>query len=641
MTNFDNDDALGDLLSDGSNDSFFEEPKTLAKRASLTKPPDKKAISDLFGLNDEKPKEKIQSKESDWLGLGGAGDEKPSVAEPPKSAISNPDRTSLHSAKLTKKISFEDDDDILSSLVLEKKSETTTDVSRETDTLQRKIEPVKKSALIESIFGPPKQQSTETISSFEDILKDSKINKQKTAVTSSKPAPSENLSYGPPEGRRSRHHSSGSGVLDPLGLFSNEPTISKEREETSKKPSKPIHGEGDAKGTDLEILHPKKPKDLKTKSASNIKDLPEWLGGGSPVKTHKSDTAIHKTEKTDQQQTRRGSVQYVEAKEPEVEIDKTETKETIATELPMLESLLTQQKLATSHIEYQNTSIALQQQESQLLMALQLKKYEENLAEMQRKQQEVLVKQEQQFNSLLERQFAKQQIMENNMRMQQERINNHIQLLISQPPIAGSKVNEDQEEMMQLKKNNVDENSRLYEEMIVTLKQRQHEEIFLLNESYKKQISLLESSMDAVENRLKTELTNLSEQFRNTVENIKKDHETEIDKYKQKLQEMTTLHVNEIKLIRENHNRIIEEIKYEYSSMVENMKQVKQTESSVLDNANTYSQKLDSNLEILDTNSKILIGIQERVQQDYGVLSLAREESLKAKEEEIRCKYNA
>lgn len=133
-------------------------------------------------------------------------------------------------------------------------------------------------------------------------------------------------------------------------------------------------------------------------------------------------------------------------------------------------------------MEYQNTAIALQQQESQLLMALQLKKYEENLSEMQMKQQEVLMKQEQQFNLLLERQFAKQQIMENNMRLQQERINNHIQMLLAQPPIAK---HSNQEETDELKKTASEESIKLYENIINSLKQRQHEEIFLMEESYK------------------------------------------------------------------------------------------------------------------------------------------------------------
>lgn len=161
---------------------------------------------------------------------------------------------------------------------------------------------------------------------------------------------------------------------------------------------------------------------------------------------------------------------------PEISIIQNEESETI------LNAMLTQQKLAQSHLEYQNTATALQQQESQLLMALQLKKYEENLGDLQRKQHEVLVKQEQQFNTLLERQFAKQQILENNMRLQQERINNHIQMLVGQPAIPKHIDNDESEE---IKKNLNEQTVQMYEKLVDTLKQRQNEEIFLLEDSYK------------------------------------------------------------------------------------------------------------------------------------------------------------
>lgn len=55
---FDLDDPLGDLLSEGSNDSFFEEAKPVAKRSSLSKTPENKIISNLFGLGEENEAEK-------------------------------------------------------------------------------------------------------------------------------------------------------------------------------------------------------------------------------------------------------------------------------------------------------------------------------------------------------------------------------------------------------------------------------------------------------------------------------------------------------------------------------------------------------------------------------------------------------
>lgn len=104
MSNFNEDDPLADLLSDGSNDSFFEEPKVLAKKTSISKTPEKKPQPDLFNVGDKK---------EDWLGLN----EQPKKKEEKTGVKSN--------LKSSKKISFEndDDDDIFTSMGLEKRTE--------------------------------------------------------------------------------------------------------------------------------------------------------------------------------------------------------------------------------------------------------------------------------------------------------------------------------------------------------------------------------------------------------------------------------------------------------------------------------------------------------------------------------------
>ncbi|KAK4876733.1 hypothetical protein RN001_009239 [Aquatica leii] len=583
MTSYER-DPLGDVYSDDSNDSFFDEPKATTAKPNLSKPPDKKAITNLFGLGDEKPK---PGKKSDWLGLDAKDDD-------------------AKSEKPVKKISFDDDDDILNDLGIEKKPEP--EISKDKTAKS-------KTSLMESIFGPSKP--IEKHESIVDLLKETKhkIEPNPTKPIPNKPATSIGYDLGDfsREGRRSRRSSATLKAVDPLGLFSGDNA----KTETSAVPNVAAPKD-DADGDSVLTK-----KDLKTKSLSNInKNIPDWLEG-SPIKVYKSDVGIIKT-KPEQK------------KDESIEPPRKEVKEAELGPTTTLDSLMTQHKLTASHIEYQNTSAALQQQESQILIALQLKKYEENLAQMQKKQQDILMKQEQQFTHLLEKQFEKQQIMENNMRMQQERINNNIQLLLSQPTISGKLTSNEQEEITQLKKANADENTRLYEEMISTLKQRQHEETFLLNESYKKQINILENSMETVENRLKLEFANLSEQFSKTIEALKTEHDAEVNKYKTKLHETSQTHENEIKQIRDNHNRIIDEIKHEYSTMIENLKQIKRNETAIMDNADVYTKKLDNNLEMLDVNSKVLNEIRGKVQQDYGVLNLVREESLKTKEEEIR-----
>ncbi|KAK5642506.1 hypothetical protein RI129_008673 [Pyrocoelia pectoralis] len=584
MAQFAEQDLLADLHSDDSNDSFFEEPKVTSNKPSVAKPPDKKAISNLFGLSDDKPK----NKKADWLGLEADESDQPKAS------------------KEKKKISFDDEDDILNDLGIDKKP-----VVSEPSKDKTPISSAKKSSLMESIFGPPKSSQND---SLEGLLKTSTKPHSSPVRSATKPHSSAVYDMGSAsrEGRRSRHSAGTTKTLDPLGLFS---TDTEHEDLNASKNEKRSHGEG-------EVVYESKTLPPKPKSAPNIHNFPDWLEG-SPVKVQKSDVVIPRP-RIDQQPT----VQRAET--PHVEFNENEEQTNFSS------TILAQQGLLSAHLDYQNTSATLQQQESQVLMALQLKKCEEYFAQTQRKQLDILMKQEQQFSEMLGKQFAKQQMMENNMRMQQERINNNIQLLLSQPTSPGNITIDQEEEINQLRKSNSEQNAKLYEEMIEILKQRQHEETFLLNESYKKQINIIENSMESVESRLKAEVTNLSGQFEKTIETLRAEHEIELTKYKQKLQEMTTMHGGEIQQIRENHNRIIDEIKYEYSTMIENLKQVKQTENSLVENASTYTQKLESSLEALGVNNNILNEIRGKVHSEYNILTRAREESFKAKEEEIK-----
>lgn len=396
---------VDDLLSEDSNDSFFEDPKILAKRGSLTKTPpaDKKSVANIFGFTDEKDQQP-KKVEDDWLGLGDIG-------KKPTKKVSE-DEKILSSLEIKKtegkaqKSNFEEDEDILSSLGFGKKINVETEKASTIST-------TKKAGLFDDILGvSPKKEKKKV--DFSDILGESK---QKT------PEQKETISV--PTVRRSRS-SATSGLSDPLGLFT-----------TQEKPDEA----GDAGRKPSETIPQLKPKPTQTKSTPNIStELPDWLSG---VKQNKSEADIPKQE---------------------------EQHENLAT--PVLDELIAQQKLATVNVSFQNTAMAMQQQETQLMVAMQLKKYEEKLVELQKQQQDILVKQDRQFNDLLQKQFLKQQILEDNMRQQQQRIQSHIEVLM------GSSAGGDD-----LKKFKEDVNP--YEEIIVTLKQRQNEEIFLLEESYK------------------------------------------------------------------------------------------------------------------------------------------------------------
>lgn len=202
--NFGGEDPLADL-SDGSNDSFFDDPKPKPRKSNLSKPttPEKNnTINDLFNINDpvsSLPTETKQKREDDWLGLG-----------------QNVKKSPLKSApKIVKRISFEDDDDLLGNLGLDKHPKTT-----------KKEE----SNLLDDILKSTKAARDETIKkpTFGDVFKESKA---KTSPLLDNVA-SVPLAEGLREGRRGRRPS---GLMDPLGLFSNEAKSQSEEVLTEKK----------------------------------------------------------------------------------------------------------------------------------------------------------------------------------------------------------------------------------------------------------------------------------------------------------------------------------------------------------------------------------------------------------------------
>lgn len=125
---------------------------------------------------------------------------------------------------------------------------------------------------------------------------------------------------------------------------------------------------------------------------------------------------------------------------------------------------------------FQTNMSNLQTQESFLLVSLQLKKYEESLSDIKNQQQEILRKQEKQFDTFLNQYIEKQKGIEQEMLSQQERINEHIRIF----SLKGDRrlVKEDVADEK-------DDNADNVAKIVQSLKQRHDEEFFLMEESYK------------------------------------------------------------------------------------------------------------------------------------------------------------
>lgn len=599
------DDNLDDLLSEG--DSFFDDPKVLAKK---TTPKKTTKASDLFGFDTET--KTVSKNEDDWLGLG----KKDAVVKPVESARIKTDKSDVDSLltglgdTTTKTVKKGEEKDDISNILGLPASESKPPTS-------------KKTSILTDLLGETKKD--EKSFSFDDILQSSSLRRTKEppsqgqvqATSVLEPKTVSKNEFVPSiarESRRGRRNSP--ALIDPLGIFESQ----KKDDSLTLNDNKILSKEGPKKpaippSKSLSIFDP--PEEKKTEvPASKSTELPNWLGGETPT--------IKKTEQTST---------VVEQQQENIPKSNTVTEN-----IPdhMLESLMTQQKISSSHIELQNASLALQQQESQLMIAVQLKKYEDTLAEMQRKQQEIMLKQDVQFNSLLERQFAKQQVMENNMRLQQERINNHIQLLLNQPNTSLPEISATDKAKKDQIQSVFEENKKFYDDIVNSLKQKHAEEVFLLEESYKKQLTFLENSLESTETRLKSEIDSVNKHYLEKLENVIKDKENLVSQYEAKIKKLQQENLIEMETLKENYKSTVEDVRNEYKQMLED---VAKNTAKTIENAvqvDDISKKIDESVEMLQYSSKNINDLQMNLLEERDIIRDIKKGNLSIKEVEIK-----
>ncbi|XP_037721886.1 trichohyalin [Drosophila subpulchrella] len=228
--------------------------------------------------------------------------------------------------------------------------------------------------------------------------------------------------------------------------------------------------------------------------------------------------------------------------------------------------------LSNLNLESNQKFNALQQQEAQLVIAAQMKNQERTLLEMQRRQES----QDRKFQALIQQQLQRQQQMEEHIKVQQERINMHIQLMMSQPvhvqevvtaPAALDKpeseakeakktASQEQEHLLLLEmdaKRNLLEKQRL-DELVANMKVNYEQEIEMIDTSYKKQIKVLEEHLSAVEDRLKLENAELRQYYTDKLEKQKED-------YVEQISNLRNDHEDEVRKLRQSHELDLEGIR--------------------------------------------------------------------------------
>ena len=602
--NLDLDDPLGDLLSDGSNDSFFGiEP---AKKETKEEKPFNK-MEQLFGISEENTELPTKVKTSE---LKLFGDDSSSLL----SNITKRPNTTLFTEPLKVPVSKQP----TTNLDDQKSNDSiTSDLGFDPKKLRKKS-----TNILDEILGIGDSKSSAYPGKSVQRENPSKatISRQTTSETISENINLESASgYTPSNARKSGRRQSAVVFSDPLGLFGpNE----KEKEIISKV----------------------------SKTARKSIAGTEWLLGDREKVPHltklKSSPAIQVTANSEDR---------IEI-ETSSNITSMESKSTLPTTIYNLSSK-NPQLMENINTDTNNSLNNLKQQEFQLMVASQMKVQENVLVDMKNKQQELLNQQERQFNELLKKQITRQSELEDVIKQQQDRINSHIQALMashSQPSymegfavtgVSNDKTTNDAEnspiakiELESEVKCLEMEKLRL-EDLLANVHDNHEKEILMIEQSYKKRILIMEENLQSIECRYKDEIKSMDKFFTDKIGSMNTEKEKNVSNFENKIKLLEESHQHFIDKLKKSYDTDLDMLKKHYEEMMENIRKSKFMEFAIKEESSSYMDVLKRASNNLETASGDIQSLHDVLQEKMMVLERDKEIQLSNREKRLEGKY--
>ena len=610
--NLDLDDPLGDLLSDGSNDSLFGiEPAKKSTVPKVDKKDEKpkaanKKMEQLFGIAEQPIKSAKVDAKTDNL--------------PSSPVRNNPKQQQKLQPRAQEHLETKSNDSLSSDLGFDPRK------------------PKKKGSILDELLGISETTSTKaqlpskapTASVRNENPQTSKapISRQTTSETVSENVTLENPAR-KPGGRRQ----SAVAFSDPLGLFGTS-----EREKDRGK-SQPTH----AKNSRKSIAVPSS----------------EWLfvegnmTGGAP---DKSGTFV-KIKSSPQIQITSNSEERVEDEPGSSNVTSLESKNTLPT-IPSQSTMRNPpQMMETLANEATNTLHNLKQQEFQLMVASQMKTQENVLIEMKNKQQELLKQQESQFNELLRKQIARQSELEEIIKNQQERINSHIQALMAShaqaplldmytggshggidkiPSTTATSANNPLEKIeLEGDVKRLEMEKLRLEDLLSNINDNHEKEIIMIEHSYKKRIALMEENLESMERRYKSEIEALEKFHGDKIKSINDERENVISNFEKKIKMMEESHQNFIDKLKQSYESDLEMLKRHYEEMMQNIRKSKFMEFAIMEESSSYADMIKRATSNLQNASGDIQSLHDVLQEKLSTLERDRDIMLNSREKRL------
>ncbi|XP_039755766.1 fas-binding factor 1 homolog [Pararge aegeria] len=369
--------------------------------------------------------------------------------------------------------------------------------------------------------------------------------------------------------------------------------------------------------------------------------VPEWLGGGNKKKKSLKEPIV---ESKLSKQSHSG--ENLKIQDETVKSLKTAT-DTNIDKVMQVDPTTNFSKLGINQedITMEGASIYLQQQESQLMIALQLKAQDEKLASMQLRQKEsqrvqrdAALAQHDQVDAMLRRQAEHRQQMQNIIAAHQERITQRIKALLGDANTENDEVHGvryEYEGSDQCKETPFAKERKQLLQLVQSLQENHDKEVDLMETSYRRQLAFLEVSFTQTEERMKEESDKLVRFYAEKISWLDEHHQLYKRTYEENLSTLTERHKNEHDMLRQQHLDNIKVLQDHHTTLMENIKNAVKQEQALIKDSASFSADLHELLSNVITSNEKCGKLYEKFESLSQNTQRDSERSLQIRETQI------
>lgn len=251
----------------------------------------------------------------------------------------------------------------------------------------------------------------------------------------------------------------------------------------------------------------------------------------------------------------------------------------------------------------------------------------------------------------MKKQIVRQSELEEIIKNQQERINSHIQALMtssqthidipyikpmeSTASMAAGVASPNEKIELESDVKRLEMEKLRLEDLLSNIQDNHEKEIIMMESSYKKRIQLMEENLESMEQRYKNEIMTLEKFYGDKIKSINDERETVIGNFEVKIKLMEESHQNFIDKLKTNYEQDLVMLKSHYEEMMQNIRKSKFMEFAIREESLTYADMMKRASSNLESASGDIHSLHEVLQEKLNVVERDREILLNAREKRL------